>query len=98
MNFTSAEREQILAQAAQILAARMLETVKDIDDLVTIPMEMAEQTTGLGATQIGRRMTVRNLTSRKRGVSLKVLRTYLRNTETPATEGGVVPFPKNATG
>jgi hypothetical protein len=81
MQFSSAERAAIVDKASQIVAGKILSGITDIEDLVTLPMDMVEQTTGLGAPQISPRMPVRSLTGRKRGVSLKVVRNYLRNIE-----------------
>lgn len=82
MDFSPAERDKIVNLASQIVAEKFLSGVKDIEDLVTVPMDMVEQATGLGATQIARRMPVRSLSHRKRGVSLKAVRAYLKTIET----------------
>ena len=84
MEFSPAERAKIIEQASQIVAEKILAGFTDIEDLITLPMDMVEQTTGLGPTQISRRMPVRSLSQRKRGVSLKVVRNYLKETETRA--------------
>ncbi len=85
MNFSLAERQLIIDQASQIVAARILEGLTDLEDLVTLPIDMVEQSTGLGATQIGRRMPIRSLTERKKGVSLKAVRIYLNSKTEPAS-------------
>ncbi len=84
MEFSQSERAKIIEQASLIVAEKILSGVTELDDLVTLPIGMVEQATGLGATQISRRMPVRSLSGRKRGVSLKEVRRYLKKIETPA--------------
>jgi len=82
MEISPAEHHHIVQLASKIVADKILSGVTDIDDLVTVPMDMVEQATGLGSTQIARRMPVRSLSHRKRGVSLKAVRAYLKTIET----------------
>lgn len=84
MQLSPAQQAQIVAEASRHVAEAIIAAV-DLEDFVTLPMDMVEQSTGLGATQIARRMTVRSLSDRKKGVSLKELNRYLRSIETPPT-------------
>jgi len=82
MNFSPAQEDKIAEMASRQIAEAILEKI-DIEQFVTIPIDMVEQATGLGAIQIGRRMTVRSLPGRKKGIPLKEFNNYLRSIETP---------------
>lgn len=62
--------------AASIVADEIRKAI-DLADLVTLPMDAAEQFTGLGAKQISRRFPVRTLSERKKGVSLRAVQNFL---------------------
>jgi hypothetical protein len=81
MNLSTTDREEVLHRIAQGLLAEFRQSA-DMDSLIVIPISMVEQTTGMGKTQIRRRLPVTNLSHRVTGVVLRDLKAYLANNTT----------------
>lgn len=76
ISLSPADKEAILDKAAQILANEVKSSI-DLSDLVSIPLDAAEQFTGLGPTQILRRLPIRKFSPRKKLVPLRAIQEYL---------------------
>lgn len=69
------ERATLFGQAAEYLADS-LRSECDLADLMTIPVSMVSQLTGLSRSQVERTFTVRPMGKRMNGISMKALQQY----------------------
>ena len=78
MNFSPTDRAQVLDLAADKLAAA-IRAEFDLAELMTVPVSMVSQLTGLSRSQVERTFQVRPMGKRRNGVSMKALQTYTSN-------------------
>lgn len=77
MTLSPQDRMAVIEQVAAKLVAEIRATV-DLEDLITLPLDAVGQMVGLGPTQVARVMETRMMGMRKKGVSLKTLKKYLK--------------------
>ena len=75
MTLSPEDRQKVI----ELAAARLVEEMRremDLAELITLPLAVVSQITGLGAKQCERVFATKPMGSRRRGVSLKAIQNY----------------------
>tara|TARA_R110000868_G_scaffold51318_7_gene162900 strand:- start:1677 stop:1916 length:240 start_codon:yes stop_codon:yes gene_type:complete len=75
MNLSPTDRAAVLDMAADKLAAA-IRAEFDLAEIMTVPVSMVSQLTGLSRSQVERTFTLRPMGKRRNGVSMKALQNY----------------------
>ena len=76
MTLSPCERDAVLELAADKIAADIRKEF-DLAEIMTVPVSMVSQLTGLSRSQVERTFTLRPMGKRRNGVSMKALQTYI---------------------
>lgn len=76
MTLSPTDRQTLLDMAAEKIAASIKHEC-DLAELMTIPVSMVSQLTGLSRTQVERNFTLRPMGKRRNGVSMRALQAYI---------------------
>ena len=76
MMLSPCDRAAVLELAAEKIAAA-IRSECDLAELMTVPVSMVSQLTGLSRTQVERNFTVRPMGKRRNGVPLKALQQFI---------------------
>lgn len=76
MNLSPSDRAAVIDLAAEKLAKDLRQEC-DLSELMSVPVSMVSQLTGLSRSQIERTFTLRPMGKRRNGVSLKSLTHYV---------------------
>jgi hypothetical protein len=76
MMLSPCDRAAVLELAAEKIALA-IRTEFDLAEIMTVPVSMVSQLTGLSRTQVERTFTLRPMGKRRNGVSMKALQTYI---------------------
>jgi len=75
MMLSPQDKQTVLEMAARNVAEQVCGAI-DIAELITLPLAVVSQITGMGARQVERVLPIRALGARRRGVSLKAVQQY----------------------
>jgi len=76
MNLSPTDRAAVLELAADKIAADIRREF-DLAELMTVPVSMVSQLTGLSRSQVERAFTLRPMGKRRNGVSMKALQAFI---------------------
>lgn len=76
MNLSPTDRAAVLELAADKIAADIRREF-DLAELMTVPVSMVSQLTGLSRSQVERSFTLRPMGKRRNGVSMKALQAFI---------------------
>jgi hypothetical protein len=75
MKLSPADHTAVLEMAAEKLLTA-IRTEFDLAELMTVPVSMVSQLTGLSRSQVERTFTIRPMGKRRNGISMKQLQKY----------------------
>lgn len=75
MTLSPTDRAAVIERAADLLAAAIRKEC-DLAELMTVPVAMVTQLTGLSRSQVERTFTLRPMGKRRNGISMKALQQY----------------------
>jgi|APGre2960657404_1045060.scaffolds.fasta_scaffold09600_7 hypothetical protein len=76
MTLSPSDRAAVLELAADKIAAEIRREF-DLAELMTVPVSMVSQLTGLSRSQVERSFTLRPMGKRRNGVSMKALQAFI---------------------
>lgn len=76
MTLSPSDRAAVLELAADKIASA-IRTEFDLAELMTVPVSMVTQLTGLSRAQVLRSFTIRPMGKRRNGVSMKALQAFI---------------------
>ena len=76
MTLSPSDRAAVLELAADKIAAEIRREF-DLAELMTVPVSMVSQLTGLSRSQVERSFTLRAMGKRRNGVSMKALQAFI---------------------